>query len=158
MSTTTKSEHSEQVELFRWANEVAYAGFELVLAQAPKPYAKDQLKPVPTLSLMHAIPNGGARGNDSQTNKIRGSMLKAEGVKKGVPDIFLPVPLSGCHGLYIEMKVADNKKGRPSAEQLAFLDNVGKLGYGYAICYGAEQAKKVICQYYGYGEVFNEPS
>ena len=48
------------------------------------------------------------------------------------------------------MKVADNKKGRPSAEQLAFLDNVGKLGYGYAICYGAEQAKKVICQYYGY--------
>lgn len=150
MNTTTKSEHSEQVELFRWSNEVAYAGFELVLAQAPKPYAKDQLNPVPTLSLMHAIPNGGARGNDSQTNKIRGAMLKAEGVKKGVPDIFLPMPLNGYHGLYIEMKVADNKKGRPSAEQLAFLDNVGKLGYAYAICYGAEQAKKVICQYYGY--------
>lgn len=145
-----KSEHSEQVELFRWSNEVAYAGFELVLAQAPKPYAKDQLKPVPTLQLMHAIPNGGARGNDTQTNKIRGAMLKAEGVKKGVPDIFLPVPLNGYHGLYIEMKVADKKRGRPSAEQLEFLDKVGALGYAYAICYGAEEAKSAICRYFGY--------
>ncbi len=100
-----------KVELFRWANEIAYAGFELVLANAPKTLMiKINLTPMPSLSLMHAIPNGGARGNDSQTNKIRGAMLKAEGVKKGVPDIFLPVPLNGYHGLYIEMKVADKKK------------------------------------------------
>lgn len=150
MVDKAKSEHNEQVELFRWANETAYAGFELVLANAPKPYDKDKLNPIPSLSLMHAIPNGGARGNDSQTNKIRGAMLKAEGVKKGVPDIFLPVPLNGYHGLYIEMKVADKKKGRASAEQLAFLHNVGKLGYAYAICYGAEEAKQIICEYYGY--------
>lgn len=147
---TIKSEHAEQIEVFRWVKEVAYAGFELVLANEPKPYDKSRLNPVPTLSLMHAIPNGGARGNDSTTNKIRGAMLKAEGVKKGVPDIFLPVPLNGYHGLYIEMKVADEKKGRPSREQIDFLLSVGKLGYAYAICYGAEQAKSAIAKYYGY--------
>lgn len=145
-----KSEHSEQVEVFRWANEIAYAGFNLVLSNAEKPYDKTKLEPVPVLHLMHAIPNGGARGNDTQTNKIRGAMLKAEGVKKGVPDIFLPVPLNGYHGLYIEMKVADRKKGRPSKEQEQFLDSVGKLGYAYAICYGADEAKFAICNYFGY--------
>lgn len=150
MKSNAKSEHSEQVEVFRWCAEVAYAGFELVLAQAPKPYSKEQLNPQPTLKLMHAIPNGGARGNDSTTNKIRGAMLKAEGVKKGVPDIFLPVPKQGFHGLYIEMKVADDKKGRPSAEQLEFLNSVGELGYAWRICYGAEQAKQAIANYYGY--------
>lgn len=147
---SSKSEHSEQVEVFRWANEVAYAGFDLVLNKASKPYDKTKLQPVPVLQLMHAIPNGGARGNDTQTNKIRGAMLKAEGVKKGVPDIFLPVPMNGYHGLYIEMKVADRKKGRPSDEQKAFLDSVGKLGYAYAICYGANEAKSAICSYFGY--------
>lgn len=146
---SVKSEHSEQVEVFRWANEIAYAGFDLVLNNASKPYDKSKLQPVPVLQLMHAIPNGGARGNDTQTNKIRGSMLKAEGVKKGVPDIFLPVPLNGFHGLYIEMKVADRKKGRPSEEQKEFLDSVGKLGYAYAICYGADEAKSAICRYFG---------
>lgn len=150
MKTKIASEHQEQVELFRWCAEVAYAGFPLVLSNAPKPYDKTRLQPEPTLRLMHAIPNGGARGNDSTTNKIRGAMLKAEGVKKGVPDIFLPVPRLQYHGLYIEMKVADDKKGRPSQEQKDFLESVGTLGYAWSICYGAEQAKRVIAQYYGY--------
>lgn len=147
---TVKSEHAEQVELFRWANEVAYAGFELVLSKASKPYDKAQIVPVSSLSLMHAIPNGGARGNDSTTNKIRGGMLKAEGVKKGVPDIFLPVPKHNLCGLYIELKVADRTKGRPSKEQLEFIDQVTKLGYGCRICYGAEEAKQAICEWYGW--------
>lgn len=52
----------------------------------------------PGLRLMFAIPNGGAR------DAITGAMLKAEGVKPGVPDIFLPVPVNGFHGLFVEMK------------------------------------------------------
>ena len=148
--STKKSEHGEQVELFRWCNEVAYAGFDLVLSNAPKPYDKTKLSPCPALSLMHAIPNGGARGNDQQTNMIRGAMLKAEGVKRGVPDVFLPVPMGGYHGLYIEMKIADKKKARPSPEQIKFLSDVGKLGYATSICYGAKEAKKAICEYCGY--------
>lgn len=143
-----KSEHAEQVELFRWANEVAYAGFELVLSKAKKPYDVNKLRPEPSLKLMHAIPNGGARGNDSITNKIRGAMFKAEGVKKGVPDIFLPVPKLGYCGLYIEMKVADKSKAKISKEQLAFMNAVHDLGYCCEVCYGAEHAKEIICKWY----------
>lgn len=150
MRLKIKSEHDEQVELFRWANEVAYAGFKLVLSGAPKPYDKSVLVPVYSLRLLHAIPNGGARGNDNRTNVIRGSMLKAEGVKKGVPDIFLPVPIGGYHGLYIEMKVSDSTKARPTKEQIEFIEQVSKLGYKCAICYGAEQAKLEILNYYGW--------
>lgn len=143
-----KSEHEEQVELFRWTAEVAYAGFDLVMSGAKKPYSNVLLQPVPSLRLLHAIPNGGARGNDSRTNMIRGAMLKAEGVRKGVPDIFLPVPKQKYHGLYIEMKVSDRSKGRPSQEQLDFIKEVEMLGYKCHICYGAEEAKQAIYDYY----------
>lgn len=153
MQKTIKSEHEEQVEFFKWCAEVAYAGFDLVLSQAPKPYAKDLLlHPIRSLKLIHAIPNGGARGNDSRTNKIRGSMLRAEGVKKGVPDIFLPFPCRGYHGLYIEMKVADKTKARISPEQETFIRELTLLGYHCEVCYGAEHAKQVILWYYGYAQ------
>lgn len=142
-----KTEHAEQVELFRWSKEVAFAGFDLVCGNAPKPYDKALLRPVPTLALLHAIPNGGSRG-DTQSSIIRGSMLKAEGVKKGVPDIFLPVPNKQYHGLYIELKVADRTKGRVSREQVEFMQEVRALGYCAVVCYGADEAKSAICEYY----------
>lgn len=153
MVNKAKSEHDEQVEFFKWCAEVAHAGFDLVLSQASKPYAKEKLDPIKSLRLIHAIPNGGARGNDSRTNKIRGAMLRAEGVRKGVPDIFLPFPCKGYHGLYIEMKVADRTKAHVSPEQTMFMQELTLLGYRCEVCYGAEQAKQAILWYYGYGEV-----
>lgn len=148
--TKIKSEHEEQVEFFRWCAECAYAGFKLVMGGSPKPYAKDQVQPIRSLKLIHAIPNGGARGNDSRTNQIRGAMLKAEGVRKGVPDIFLPFPCGGYHGLYIEMKVVDKSKARVSPEQEKFIKELSLLGYRCEVCYGAEQAKQAVLRYYGY--------
>ena len=150
MANKAKTEHEEQVAFFRWCAEVAYAGFDLVVGNAPKPYAKESLHPVRSLRLIHAIPNGGARGNDSRTNMIRGAMLKAEGVRKGVPDIFLPFPCGGFHGLYIEMKVADRTKGRVSKEQEEFMHEAIMLGYECVVCYGAEEAKQAVMKYYGY--------
>ena len=79
------SEHAEQTALFCWA----------ALPEVRAEY--------PVLELMFAIPNGGER------NKIVAGNLKAEGVKAGVLDIFLPVPSKGWHGLFIEMKVAGIK-------------------------------------------------
>lgn len=65
------TEHWEQVQLFEWSENL------------------------PELKLMHAIPNGGKRD-------IRVALkLKEEGVKPGVPDIFLPLSRGGKHGLYI---------------------------------------------------------
>src|SRR5690606_12582346 len=46
---------------------------------------------VPHADLLFAIPNGGAR------NPVTGATLKAEGVRRGVPDLFLAVPRINRH-------------------------------------------------------------
>lgn len=69
---------------------------------------------------LHAIPNGDWRGFRVAAK------LKAEGVKPGVPDLFLPVPRVGFHGLYIELKRVG---GSPTPEQWAFMERAHARGY-----------------------------
>ena len=114
------SEHAEQTALFCWA----------ALPEVRAEY--------PVLELMFAIPNGGER------NKIVAGNLKAEGVKAGVLDIFLPVPSKGWHGLFIEMKVGKNK---PTAEQLDFGTKVERLGYKCVVAYSWVMAREYIKAY-----------
>lgn len=52
----------------------------------------------PELELLYHIPNEGKR------SRATGRRMVAEGLKKGVPDICLPVARGGSHGLYIELK------------------------------------------------------
>lgn len=96
------SEHGEQCALFEWA--------ALKINQGIEP-----------LKWMHAIPNGGYR------HKATAAKLKAEGVKRGVPDIYLPFPTRGYHGLYIEMKAGRNKTTPEQTEYLEWLNDVGYL-------------------------------
>ena len=84
----------------------------------------------PELMLAHAVPNGGMR------DKITAGKLKAEGVKSGVPDVFLPLPRyiigtggfnsKDYKGLYIEFKQGNNK---PDEDQRAFCLMLDKQGY-----------------------------
>ncbi|MFO4987381.1 hypothetical protein RCK87_26925, partial [Salmonella enterica subsp. enterica serovar 1,4,[5],12:i:-] len=64
---------------------------------------------IPQLKRLFAIHNQG------HGDKIRGNRAKAEGVKKGVPDLMLPVVIDGYAGLFVELKV--NRKTDTSAEQ-----------------------------------------
>lgn len=117
------SEHDEQVAVFQWAQMNAHLW--------------------PCLSRMFAIPNGGKR------TKGTAIKLKAEGVKAGVPDIFLPWPTSGWCGLWIEMKYGSNKTTEQQREWLTWL----KLnGYQTAVCWGAKEAIRVIENYLQGGE------
>lgn len=150
---TCKTEHAEQVELFSWANKVAYAGFELIDSGIKPPYSDNLRKPVPELRWLHAVPNGGARGDSKLSNQIRGNQLIAEGVKAGVADIFLPVSRHGYHGLYIELKRADRKLSKHGELQKEFAYFVHKQGYAYLLCYGSEEAKEAIRDYLN-GKVF----
>ena len=115
MKQPIPTEHQEQCMLFQWA--------------AWKP----------ELRLMHAIPNGGKR--DIRT----AALMKAEGVKPGVPDIFLPLPRGGCHGLYIELK--RRKGGIVSKEQAAWMAALAAQGYRCAVCHGWEMARDEILDY-----------
>jgi hypothetical protein len=106
----------------------------------------------PELKWMHHIPNGGTRGADAKSRAIAGARLKAQGVKVGVPDVFLPVKRGPCSGLYIELKKPSakpkrNGKGGLSEEQLEFGVFVQEQGYGWAVCYGWEAAASLVVSY-----------
>ena len=98
----------------------------------------------PCLDYMFAIPNGGKR------DKITAARLKAEGVKSGVPDIFLPFPMPSQYsinwrrGLWIEMKVED---GRISPDQAKYRDYLRRQGYSVVVAYNWEQARDATLQY-----------
>jgi hypothetical protein len=87
-----------------------------------------------------AIPNGGSR------NKLEAKNLKMQGVKAGVPDLFIPVARGNYHGLFIEMKYGKNKT---TALQEEWLELLNKNGYCAAVCYGFDKAQTVIDWYMG---------
>lgn len=93
----------------------------------------------PELRLLHAIPNGGSR------NPIEARHLKEQGVKAGIPDIFLPCARGGWHGLYIEMK--RRKGGRVSIEQKKMIIALRDQGYCVEVCEGWEEARDIITAY-----------
>lgn len=66
------------------------------------------------------------------------------GCKKGVPDLFLPVPTGKYHGLFIEMKKLG---GLASDSQRRWNAALNGLGYLAVYCYGWEDAKNVLLRY-----------
>jgi hypothetical protein len=102
------------------------------------------LRDNPARGLLFAIPNGGLR------NRIVARRLKEEGVKPGVPDLFLPVPAGGYHGLFIEMKRRPYRaKGKihrfyPSKEQKKFIARLQEQGYRVEVCEGWERAVEAV--------------
>nr|DAI66254.1 MAG TPA: Nuclease [Caudoviricetes sp.] len=113
------TEDTEQAHIFAWA------------AWASGKY--------PELDLMHHIPNGGKR------SKSEAARFKAQGVKAGVPDIFLPCARGGYHGLYIELK--RTKGGKLSAVQKEWIDALRGQDYKVIVCYGFDEAREVIINY-----------
>ena len=104
-------------------------------------WAETQSGRLPELRLLFHIPNGGGR------SKREAGRFKAEGVKAGVPDLCLPVPRGGSHGLYIELKRL--KGGKVSKEQAAWLDALREQGYAASVCRGWQEAAAVIEAYLG---------
>jgi len=113
------TESVEQQCLFRWAAVSAAAH--------------------PELRMMFHIPNGGSR------SRAEAGRFKAEGVKAGVPDICLPVPRGGYHGLFIELKRTQG--GVVSPEQTEWLEALRTQGYRAEVCRGWESAAHVIKEY-----------
>lgn len=109
-----RSEAQEQTIIFQWA------------------------KFKPQLKWFFAIANGGSR------HFLEAINLKRQGVKKGISDMFLPLPKGKYHGLFIELKVGKNK---PTPEQKEFILYANANGYCSAVCYGSEEAIKLIESY-----------
>lgn len=162
-ATLAKSgtEHAHQTALFAYAAVAYLHGFDAAdeWSKGGKLPKRDPDAPpaVPALEWFHAIPNGGSRGDDAKSRKIRGAQLKAEGVRQGVADTFLPWPSGEWHGLYIEMKKpterpkSETAKGGVSDEQRRFGEYAKRVGYGWVVCYDWEEAAAIIEQYLNYG-------
>lgn len=92
----------------------------------------------PELELLFHIPNGGSR------NRAEAANLKRQGVKAGVPDLFLPAARGKYHGLFIEMKHGKNK---PTEAQRQWIAALNKQGYAAVVCYGFEDARAAVEEY-----------
>lgn len=92
----------------------------------------------PLWGLIFAIPNGGQR------SKATAGKLKAEGVRAGIPDLFLPVARQGCHGLFLELKVGSNKA---TEHQMRMIDRLKLQGYGAAVVWEYQMAINIIEHY-----------
>ena len=116
------SESEEQQAVFVWAYVMAYRD--------------------PRLVLLFHIPNGGSRPI------VTAARMKQEGVRAGVPDLFLPAPAGEWHGLFIEMMKKD-RKNKPTKEQKMWIDALQEQGYRAEVAYGADAAIKILKDYLG---------
>ncbi len=93
----------------------------------------------PELDMIFHITNEGKR------SKRTGAELKRMGLKRGIPDICLPVPNKEYNGLWIELK-ADKTK-RLTKEQKEWLEKLNRYGYKALRCNGADEAIDTIKDY-----------
>jgi hypothetical protein len=117
------SEHQEQSALIKW--------FDLQYKEHS--------------GRLFAIPNGAHLSGTVSQRSAKMNKMKADGLRVGVPDLFLPVPTKDFHGLFIEMK---RKKGsKTSVEQIDWLNYLARNGYATGLCCGFEAAKDTIESY-----------
>ena len=102
----------------------------------------------PELALMYHIPNEGRR------SRYAGYKMQLQGMRKGVPDICLPVPKGSYGALYIELK---RKKGsKTSEDQRAWIDALNRVGNKAVVCKGFEEARDTIINYLNEGRKNSE--
>lgn len=119
------SEHAHQCAFFQW-----------IVLTGSKEYED--------LVWFYAVPNGG----DRQVHV--GAAMRAEGVKPGVPDTCLPVPVGRYAGLYIELKVPgreNQKDGGLSDKQVKWCNRLAAAHYAVAVAYGWESMVAIARRY-----------
>lgn len=87
---------------------------------------------------LFSIPNGGWR------DPVGASILKKEGQRNGVSDLFLMAARGGSHGMFLEMKC---EGGRISDEQHDFAWAATVQGYKVVTAWSYDQAVQEITSY-----------
>lgn len=82
--------------------------------------------------------------NERKCSIAEGRTLKRMGVKRGVADFFLAIPVKEYSGLWIELK---SNNGKLSPEQKLFLERKRQRGYQAVTCWGFEETKAIILIY-----------
>lgn len=115
MSPANRTEDQEQAEVVRWANARPWGQFLLHIA------------------------------NETVGGRARVLRNQALGVRKGVPDLLLPIPMGGYHSLWIEMKRKGG--GTVSKAQRAWVEALNAMGHRAVVCHGADEAIAELAEY-----------
>ena len=110
------SEHQEQVAVIQWF-DTQYSELR---------------------GRLFAVPNG------ARTSIGTAVKLKKEGLRKGVPDLFLIYKTLKYNGLAIEMK---DLNGKVSIEQTDWLSYLASQGFRTAVCFCFDEAREIIKDY-----------
>jgi hypothetical protein len=120
------TEHEIQSQFFAWLDKVAVKLFGLPKMAGGFP--------------AWATPNAGKRSPRT------GARMKREGLRAGVPDVFIAVPTEYYGGLFIEFKTA---KGRVSQAQKNMMEDLAEAGYHCAVCRSVDEGIDVVTKYIG---------
>jgi len=85
--------------------------------------------------LTWATPNAGKR------SLLVAMRMKSEGLKPGVPDVFMAWPRGQWHGMFIEFK---SKNGRLTDNQEFFINTLAQYGYYTTVVYSLDEAMEQV--------------
>jgi hypothetical protein len=128
--TTKGSKGSKGSKGLRVSEHLEQSRFFAVLKRLEPTY--------PGLRGAFAIPNGFL---DTKAKRIRATQ---EGVLSGVPDVFIPWPLKGFHGLFLEFK---RPGGRVTKGQEEYLNLMASRGYKAQVVFGLREALEALKEY-----------
>lgn len=160
-----RCEHDEQAGVIYWAKGSARLQTDALLRELLE-------------ERIYAHPNGaflfrqdaqeqgtlGGRWTRKRYAPKQAIKLKAEGMRAGVPDLFVPWPARDgdgritCPGLYIEMKRPGVTASSVSPEQRVFIAFLRAAGYRVEVCYCWQQAARLIVAYLGLEKYIPIPS
>lgn len=100
----------------------------------------DNIERYPFLQFIFAVPNGGDR------HFLTAVKLKREGVRAGVPDVFVPFTRHGYSGLWIEHKYGYRQL---KDEQIAFKRHLKGENYKVVVSRSELESIKYIEEYLG---------
>ena len=114
-----KPEEAEAVAFMQWARTCLPRGISCVLVHIPL---------------------------ERRSSRLNRMFFGRIGVRSGVSDYLLACPAHGYHGLFIELKRAD-KRAKPSAAQLDWLLDVGRMGFAGGVARGGAAAAGLVFDY-----------
>ena len=119
VSEPRQSERAEQESLVAWADSAAAGGLQ-------------------ELFYLHASLNG------ERLTPGQAVRAKRAGLRPGVPDLFLPEPRGGFHGLFLELKT---RVGRLSPAQVAWHAWLASRGYAVVVARSWGEGRAFILEY-----------
>lgn len=123
-------EEAVQSALFDWLNCTKYNGLNVGA------YA-------------FAVPNGAYLFGTAGQRSAQMARLKRQGLKTGVPDVVIAIPIAPYHGLYVELKREREARPKTSDEQQTWLAKLAGQGYCAKLAYGFDEAQQVVRDYLG---------